>query len=53
MSVRSLNVKNMQNKKIYFAVLKPNERELFRKSPDSIENMSRTIINYQIYKNVT
>jgi hypothetical protein len=51
-SERSLKVKNMHNKKIYFAVLKPNERGLFRKSSDSMENMSRSIINYQICKNM-
>jgi hypothetical protein len=42
MSVRSLKVKNMQKSKFAFAVLKPNGRESFRKSPKSMENMSRS-----------
>jgi hypothetical protein len=36
---RSLKVKN---KEIYFAVLKPNERGLFRKPPKSMANKSRS-----------
>jgi hypothetical protein len=50
---RSLKVKKMKNKQIRFAVLKSNERGLFRKSPDLMENMSMSLINYQIYKNMT
>jgi hypothetical protein len=32
-SGRFLKVKTCKNKEIYFAVLKPNERGLFRKTP--------------------
>jgi hypothetical protein len=32
--------------------LEPNERGLFRKSIESMKNMSRTLINYKIYKNM-
>jgi hypothetical protein len=46
----SLKVKN---KEICFAVLKSNERGLFRKFPDSMESMSRSLSNYQIYKSMT
>jgi hypothetical protein len=42
MSGRFLEVKNMQNKEICFAVLKPNKRELFRKPPESMTNKSRS-----------
>jgi hypothetical protein len=35
--------KKCKNKKICFAVLKPNERGSFRKSPESMENMSRSL----------
>jgi hypothetical protein len=46
-SGRSLKVKNMK-KRISCAIeLKPHERELFRKSVESMENMSRSLINYQ------
>jgi hypothetical protein len=31
-----------KNKKICFTVLKPNERGSFRKSPESMENMSKS-----------
>jgi hypothetical protein len=49
---KSLRVRNMQNKKICFEVSNPNERGLFRKPLDSMEYMSRSIINYEIYKNM-
>jgi hypothetical protein len=45
--------KQHENKDICFAVLKPNERALFRKSSDSMENKSRSSSNYQITKNMT
>jgi hypothetical protein len=32
--------------------LEPNERGLFRKSIESMKNMSRTLINYKIYNNM-
>jgi hypothetical protein len=35
--------KTYKNKEIYFTVLKPNKRGLFRKSPDSMENMSTSL----------
>jgi hypothetical protein len=38
-SGRPLKFKNME---IYFIVLKPNERGLFRKSRESMENVSRS-----------
>jgi hypothetical protein len=40
-----LIVKNMQkkNKEIYFAVLKPNERGVFRKPLESMVNKSRSL----------
>jgi hypothetical protein len=40
---RSLKLQTCKNKKICFTVLKQNERGLFRKSPDSMENMSRSL----------
>jgi hypothetical protein len=48
---RSLKVKKDEKPRKCFGVLKPNERELFRKSVDSMKNISRSLINYQIYKN--
>jgi hypothetical protein len=52
-SGRSLKVKNMKNRITCDIELKPHERELFRKSVESMENMSRALINYQKYKNMT
>jgi hypothetical protein len=44
MSVRSLKVKkHAKNKNIYFIVLKLNERGSFRKSMESMENMSMSL----------
>jgi hypothetical protein len=42
MSGRSLKVKTYKNMQICLAMLKPNESESFRKSPESMENMSRS-----------
>jgi hypothetical protein len=42
-----------KNRKTCPIALIPNARGLFKKSPNSMENMSRSLINYQIYKNVT
>jgi hypothetical protein len=37
---------------IWFTMLKPNEKGLFKKSLDSMEIMSMSLINYQIYENM-
>jgi hypothetical protein len=51
---RSLKVKkHAKTKQICFAMLKPNERGLFRKFLDSMEYMSRSLINYPRTKNIT
>jgi hypothetical protein len=45
--------KHAKTSKYAFAMLKLTERGLFRKSPHSMENMSRSLINYRITKNLT
>jgi hypothetical protein len=45
--------KTCKSKEICHVVSKPNQRGLFRKSPIAMENMLRSLINYQITKNIT